>query len=138
MENTDDTTILLLLFIPLALILILFINVYLYLYLYNTKCCRKRSVTDKKISKYIEKNTIVKKHGSIFDYERNSNICVECSICYKKKYKFLFYNNYGRFIITECNHIICCSCAKIWIKINPICPVCRTEIIVSGFYNIIL
>ena len=80
MENTDDTTILLLLFIPLALILILFINVYLYLYLYNTKCCRKRSVTDKKISKYIEKNTIVKKHGRIFDYERNSNICVECSI----------------------------------------------------------
>ncbi len=137
MDDSHDSTILLLLFVPLVLIFILLINIYVYIYINRTTCCKQHNTTKTKIKKYIKKNKIVKKHGNIFEYEKNMNINVECSICYKQKYTFLFYNNYSRFIVTNCDHIICCSCAKIWININPSCPVCRADAILVGFNNIV-
>ena len=42
-----------------------------------------------------------------------------CSICRE---------NLSKNIITECNHTFHFSCLHRWLTINPICPICRSDI----------
>ena len=43
---------------------------------------------------------------------------MECFICHDKDAS----------VNTECNHNFCYQCISEWVKINPICPYCRSEI----------
>ncbi len=80
-------------------------------------CSFSHSSGEKMLNRVCRKYLLGKCKNKRCKYTHNS--MKECSICFNLACDFGLLEN--------CDHIVCLSCAKRWIKIQKTCPVCRLE-----------
>lgn len=76
---------------------------------------------------------IKKCHGFNYNKKMQQQTNNICSICYSK-----INNDSNDCMITPCNHAFHDNCLQSWMKIKKICPICKTKLPPSDFFNVFI
>ena len=104
---------------------VLSLRIYAKLGRYDEYICRTTSNYVMSLINYCRINkfeySLIDKHDNkITDYQDRGNITFEkfeCPVCLDEKFVGLK---------LHCNHIYCSKCLRKWLKLNKLCPYCRT------------